>query len=286
MKNPILILSFLLISCSVFSQDSVPVKHRIETVDGNIYNGTIVEETESIVKLSTKAGEITINKSTIRRRRIIDSAEMKNGKFWPNNPQSARYFFTPNGYGLEEEQAYYQNVMLFVNQFELGVTENFSIGAGIVPAFIYGVESPIWFTPNFSIPVVEDKVNVGVGGLFGTVIGLGSEGSFGLLYGNTTFGTRDSNISVGLGWGYAEGDFVSRPTFTVGGITRLGPRIFILGEFYNINDEFGGSTSLAVLGGRSLIRRVGLDYGMFMVIESDFFNGIPWLGVTVPLTKT
>ncbi len=65
----------------------------------------------------------------------------------------------------------------------MGVTNYFSIGAGIVPVFLFGGgATPVWITPKFSIPVVKDKFNVGAGALVGTVLGASGTG-FGLLYG-------------------------------------------------------------------------------------------------------
>jgi hypothetical protein len=58
------------------------------------------------------------------------------------------------------------------NQGGYGVTNYFSIGAGILPVFLFGGgATPVWITPKFSIPVVIDKFNVGAGALAGTVLG-------------------------------------------------------------------------------------------------------------------
>ncbi len=270
-----------------FAQDqSDSTEVRIETLDGNVYTGKILEETDAIIKLATKVGEIAIRKSTITRRQVIDPQNMRLGKYWVQNPQSTRYFWAPNGYGLKKGEAYYQNVLLFFNQAAVGVTDRFSIGAGMIPLFLLnGSPTPVWITPKFSVPVVDNSINVGVGGLFGTVLGIGTGGSFGLLYGTTTFGSRDYNVSIGLGWGYVDDGFADRPTVNIGGMARLGPKMYFLGELYLINDDFGGTLGLTTIGGRSMIKRVGLDYGAFLISEDGFLYGIPWLGISVPLSK-
>lgn len=270
-----------------FAQDQPDsTEVRIETLDGNVYNGKILEETDAIIKLATKVGEIEIRKSTITRRQVIDPQNMRLGKYWVKNPQSTRYFWAPNGYGLKKGEAYYQNVLLFFNQVALGVTDRFSIGAGMIPLFLLnGSPTPVWITPKFSVPVVDNSINVGVGGLFGTILGIGTGGSFGLLYGTATFGSRDYNLSLGLGWGYVDDGFADRPSVNIGGMARLGPKMYLLGELYLINDDFGGTLGLTTIGGRSMIKRVGLDYGAFLISEDGFLYGIPWLGISVPLSK-
>ncbi|MCB9270106.1 MAG: hypothetical protein H6561_11105 [Lewinellaceae bacterium] len=64
---------------------------------------------------------------------------------------------------------------------------------------------------------------------------------------------------------------------------QTGPRSFLLSENYYLStgDE---SLVLMSLGGRSLIRRIGLDYGGILPISPDIdrFILIPWLGITFP----
>jgi hypothetical protein len=46
------------------------------------------------------------------------------------------------------------------------------------------------------------------------------------------------------------------------------------------NESFG----LISLGGRRLIKEVGLDYGLIIAVagEMDGFFAVPWLGLTIP----
>jgi hypothetical protein len=202
------------------------------------------------------------------------------------NPQATRYFWLPNGYGLKKKESYYQNVWLFFNQVSVGLTDNFSIGAGMVPLFLFaGSPTPVWITPKVSFPVVKDKFNIGAGALAGTVIGL-DESGFGLLYGLTTFGSRDKNFTLGLGWAYAGGTIANVPTISVGGMIRTGPRGYFLTENYFIGA--GGETfGIISAGGRRIIKRISLDYGLFLPLAAglDTFLAMPWLGLTVPFGK-
>jgi hypothetical protein len=292
-KKIILLLGFLLTiflipEKSLMAQDIREESQitRILTRDGNEFIGTILrEDDELIIFLTEKFGEITIKKIDIQKREIIKESQLVKGKVWFDNPQATRYFFAPNGYGLKPGESYYQNVWLFFNQFSFGITENFSFSAGIIPLFLFaGAPTPVWLNPKLSVPVVKDKYNVGVGALVGTTIGEG--GSFGILYGVNTFGNKDKNLTIGLGWGLSNGDVAKSPTITISGMIRTGPRGYFLTENYIINT---GSDSFGMLsfGGRRIISRVGLDYGLIIPLvgfEGIFF-GIPWLGFTIPMGK-
>ncbi|MEX2565566.1 MAG: hypothetical protein WD431_06465 [Cyclobacteriaceae bacterium] len=259
----------------------------VQTKDGNEYLGFIISEDDVKLTLKTQnIGEIVLYKSEIIQISSMDSGKLVNGQFWFSNPQATRYFWLPNGYALKKGEAYYQNVWLFFNQVSVGLTDNFSIGGGMVPLFLFaGSSTPVWITPKVSFPIVKDKLNIGAGVLAGTVTGL-DNGGFGLLYGLTTFGSRDRNLSIGLGWAYAGGSIANVPTISVGGMIRTGPRGYFLTENYFIGA--GGETfGILSAGGRRIIKRISLDYGLLLPVAPGFdtFFAMPWLGLTVPFGK-
>ncbi len=258
---------------------------RIETYDGNIFIGNIIsEDSTTIVLKTTSLGEIRMPKDSIKSRKILKQLKYEKGQIWLPNPQSSRYFWAPNGYGLEKGASYYQNIWILYNQFSLGLTNNFSIGAGIVPLFLFGgTSSPVWIVPKFSIPVVRDKLNIGTGAFIGTILGEDS-GVFGLLYGTTTFGSRDRNISVGLAYGFAQDDWLKVPVINISSMIRTGPKGYFITENYIISAE-GETVAVLSLGGRSIIRNIGLDYSFWIPVGADMdtFIAFPFLGITIPL---
>ncbi len=258
----------------------------IQTTDGNEYIGQIVDENETFILLKTaRLGEITINKQDIRSIKAVDEAKVVEGEYWYRNLQSSRYFFSPNGYGLKKGEGYYQNVWVVYNQASIGITDNISIGAGTIPLFLLAAPfSPVWIVPKLSVPIVENKFNLGAGALLGTVVG--EEGtSFGIVYGLGTVGSPDRNASLGVGFGFAGSDFLSTPVISFSALYRITKNGYLLTEnyFMNINDY---SVGLIMLGGRSMIRRVGLDYGLVIPAAAglDGVFTLPWLGLTVPFT--
>ena len=261
---------------------------NIETVDGNEFIGQIViEDSLKIVLKTEKLGEISIFRSDIKRQEIVEIQQIKDGKYWFPNPQSTRYFWSPNGYGLKKGEGYYQNIWVLWNQFSYGLTNNFSVGGGIIPLFLFaGTSTPVFATAKFSIPVIENKFNIGAGGIAGAV--LGEEGaSFGILYGLTTFGSPDNNVTVGMGYGFAGGEWAQAPMINLNGMFRVSSRGYFITENYIISAGGEGVVVIS-LGGRSIIKKAALDYRLILPLSADFdgFIALPWLGFTLPFGKT
>ena len=184
---------------AVYAQeDSEAALVRIETKDGNEYTGKIVRQDSSRIFLATQTlGEIAIRKSDIKSQENLRIEQIKNGEIWFANPQSTRYFWSPNGYGLKKGEGYYQNIWVLWNQFAYGLTENFSVGGAIIPVFLFGgAPTPVFGTAKISFPIEKEKINLGAGVIAGTVLGEPETG-FGILYGLSTFGSRDNNLSFG-----------------------------------------------------------------------------------------
>jgi len=261
--------------------------YSITMSDGNRYFGTIVKQDPAYIKLSTKIGTVKLPRMDIKEMHVVKESQVKDGRYWYPNLQATRYFFAPNGYGLKKGEAYYQNVWIFFNQFSVGIVDYFSIGAGFVPAFLFGgTPTPVWVVPKVSVPIIKDKLNIGAGGLFGTVIPEENTG-FGLAYGLATYGSRDRNITVGIGYGYAAGEWTDYPLITISSMIRASPRSYFVTENYVVPID-GEINFIFSLGGRSIINRVSIDYGLFIpaIQNQDVFFAIPWLGFTVPLHKS
>jgi hypothetical protein len=261
---------------------------RVETRDGNEYTGTLItQDSAGLILQTEKLGVLTFNHSDIRRFYPINPDKVKGDQYWFDNPQSSRYFWEPNGYGLKKGEGYYQNIWVLFNQVSIGVTDNFSIGAGMVPLFLFGgLSTPAWITPKFSVPVKKDKFNLGAGALVATVLGEG-ETAFGLLYGIATAGSRDKNISLGLGYGYSGKNWSNSPTVSLSSMIRTGAKGYFLTENYYISAG-DGYLLIFSAGYRWIIKKAGMDFGLFMPYENTFDSLllIPWLGITIPFGNT
>jgi hypothetical protein len=264
------------------------ITSRIETIDGNIFTGIIQEENTEILILSTEQfGNVRIRKTEIRNRTTIEATRNEKGQIWLPNPQSTRYFWAPNGYGLKKGESYYQNIWVLYNQMSFGITDRFSFGVGTLPLFLFsGTATPVWIIPKFSIPIKKDKWNIGTGALIGAVLGETST-SYGLIYGTTTFGSRDMNVSLGIASGFVDGSWTDKPVINFSTLIRISQRGYFISENY-ILPEGDSSMLLLSFGGRTIIRNVGLDFSLVIPagVDTGGLIAAPFLGITVPIHKT
>lgn len=254
---------------------------RVSLKDGNQFKGWIVKETTTQYTFQTvNYGTVILQKKNIREIKPVALS----GDPWFYNPQSTHYFFQQSGHGLRKGEAYYRNSMIFINEFSYAFTDYVSLGAGVVPLFLFaGTPTPIWIKPNITIPVAAESFSLGAGAMLGSILGE-SASRFGYLYSQATLGNRDKNLSLGIGYGVTGMNSEQALVFTLSGFIRTGERGFIMTENYLIPIE-DQPELLIMLGGRRLIGNFGLDYGFIApltgILSERFF--IPWLGFSVPL---
>lgn len=285
-KSALFFFTFILLSVNpvfvVQAQESVGETVRITTTDGNIFMGVIelINEDRVIVRVDG-IGEVTVQRSNIRKIEVIDPERIRGGKYWFENPHGTRYFFAPNAIGLKKGTGYYQNAWIFFNNVNYGITDRFSIGAGLIPGFLFGGgidATPLWILPKLSIPVSGDNFHLGVGAMIGGVIGSGSGA---LFYGSGTVGSTDKNLTVGLGYGASGGELSSTPLVNISGMYRAKRTIYMLGELYVLPGVDGSGFTL--LGARWAPENFAVDFGLIIPLEmTGEFIGIPWLGVSIP----
>ena len=283
-KVLIFLFTIFLISSAFYSasaQDRTGETVRITTTDGNVLLGIIEQENETQIILRVEGlGEVTVQKSNIRNLQILDSERIRDGEYWFENPQGTRYFFAPNAIGLKKGSGYYQNAWILFNNVNYGVSDNVSIGAGTIPIFLFGASSvPIWILPKLSIPVSVDNLQFGAGALIGGVIGEES-GGFGLAYGNATYGDRDKNLTVGLGYAYAGDTWSNTPLVNISGLYRSSINIQWIAEIYFLPGIEG--SGVGIFGARWAPERFAVDFGLARPLSATGFIGVPWLGVTIP----
>jgi hypothetical protein len=291
---PLILAILLLLLVSSFSEtkaqevvDSTSL-WMIDTKDGNTFIGKIVDENrEGLILLTDIYGKVHIPFSQMKVRKEIKPSNLVEGEHWFANPHATRYFFMTNGYGLRQGEGYYQNTWILFNQMNYGITKNISLGGGLVPLFLFaGAPTPVFLTPKVTLPIVKDKLNVGAGGIVGYVIG--ESAGFGIAYGAMSVGNRDKNLTLGVGWAYADSEWASSPTLTLSGMARVGRKGYLLTENYYIGISEDESVGIISFGGRSVQKRLAIDYGLFIPVGAEIgsFVAIPWLGIAVPFGNT
>jgi hypothetical protein len=83
----------LLLVQDLVDQDST-VLYKIETRDGNVFIGEIVEQnSEKIILKTENFGTVTILKTNLKSIDIINPDRIKENIYWADHMQSTRYFF-------------------------------------------------------------------------------------------------------------------------------------------------------------------------------------------------
>jgi small nuclear ribonucleoprotein (snRNP)-like protein len=265
---------------NIASQKVATKKQRvlIETTNENKMVGTIEQEDDEKIWLKTENyGTVEIKKSNIRSKKILDGEIVKNGKVWFENPNSTRNLYGPTGYGLKKGEGYYQNFYLLLNSASYGFTDHFTLGIGVIPIPFIGAFT---ITPKFSFPIVENKWNVGAGVLYARVL----DYDMGIGYGVLTYGSRNNNITAGVGYGFQEGELAAMPTLTLSGMVRIAERISVVTEnwFVSGDDGYQAFVSFSV---RYMFDRLSIDFGFVNPVQFGLAIGIPVIGVVIPFGK-
>ncbi len=249
---------------------------------------------------SDNIGDVTLDMANILTVKEIEG-QHRDGQFWYDNPHPTRYFFAPSAFTLRKGEAYYQNAYLFVNSVTYGVTDNFTMGVGYVLNPSFKGTQVFFLTPKFSFPS-KSKVKFGVGSfIIGTTTPNYTYGgppnytttqngrslsTIGIVYGNATFGTKEHNASVGLGYGFAQGTFSSTPVINFAYMNRFAKNVAVVSE--NWVAIAGGSTGGIFSGGLRIFgERLAVDLALAVPASTGYNDVfiIPYIDVVYKFGK-
>lgn len=110
-------------------------------------------------------------------------------------------------------------------------------------------------------------------------------GGLASLNGFFTLGNHNNNLTAGVGWGYAEGKFSSKPIITVSGMARASRRIAFVSENWiaPVGNEEGKLYGVFSYGIRFLGEKNSVDLGFLnnKDIAKGLIIGIPWLDFVI-----
>jgi hypothetical protein len=257
---------------------------RIETTDGEVYIGKILRENEKVLVIRTGAKEeLMLRKEIIRQTRPAGKYEGDIRLRWQSLYLS-HFILGSNGYGPRKGEGYYQNCTALLNQAGIGLTNFFSLGVGFVPSFDHGYYSTAFgFMPRFNMPILKNKVHFGFGGVFSGLYDyqLKDWENIGLIYGNITFGPRHINVSIGTGYGYADG-WADHLTLTISATYRLNKKIILMTENYIPIVSNSEEINFSFVTGRFLLKKIAIESGLLIGTGYVEFKALPIVGVLVP----
>jgi hypothetical protein len=282
----------LFIASIANAQDSTFV--RVQLKQGNAVQGILKDQNDKSITVNiAETGMMTIPWELIQTvdRMPASEALNPNGQF--NNPQPTRYFFGPSAIPLRKGDKYYQNAYFLVNSFQLGLTDHFSIGAGVIIPFA------IFVTPKVGYQVSKN-IHAGGGVILATSLIRDFNFGVGAGYGSLTVGSKENNVTLNLGLGAVKENsgmgsndytwkLANKPMVTLSGMTRISKRMMLIsenwffanntvnydnmGQYVNTESNYNGILSV---GARYLGARYAIDFGFLSPSVGDF-AAIPYL---------
>lgn len=267
------------VSLDSVSVADTAVRHVVRLLDGSTLIGRITVVTADSIRLRLAQGELTLARSGVRMVRQVPSSALRNGEYWFENPHSTRLLFSSTAFPLEKGSGYYSNAWLFMHTFALGINDRFTLGGG--GTSIPGValtDNLFYLLPKYTV-LNGERTKVALGALIGffPFTRVNDEVTTGgLLYAVGTTGSRESNLSVGLAWGYAQDEVTTNPGLMIGGQARVGRRFSLISEnwFMPIGGETEGVVSYGL---RFLGENLSVDFAWVSLLGSGNFS-VPWLG--------
>jgi len=247
----------------------------LTTRDGATNIGRIVELGTEEIRFETNYGTMAISIENIEAIRGVPTSSIRQGKYWGPNPNTSRLFFSPTGRMLKQGEGYVADYYVFFPCVTYGLTDRLTFGGGM-SLFPGGTEQLFYFTPKVGI-VSSESTNLAAGALIVKMPGDSDVASIGVLYGVGTFGSPDASLTVGLGYGYSDGNLAERPVMMVGGEKRLSRRTAFVTE----NWVYPGEHPLISGGLRFFGEKLCVDFGLLTILGAKDVGFAPYIDFVV-----
>lgn len=172
---------------------------KVELKSGEVLYGYLLESTEEHIVLHTQNEEREIVRANIVRVSYDDF----NNDFNFKNIHKTHYFLNSSAVPLPKGGAYVSLTNLTILSVNYGLTERWSVSGGF-DFFSTGRSYPSWFLNTRYGFRLKPKIHFSTGLLVGAMTDFFDAG---LLYGKFTLGQEDSNLSLGIGTGYLNGEY-------------------------------------------------------------------------------
>lgn len=238
--------------------------YSVETVGGILFNGTLrAADATSLTFETRELGLVTI--ARVNMRQLVNQTPEQARRGFDYVGNGTQMFLTPTARNLHQGEGSVQVIDIFLAQVDYGLTDNVSVGA-LLPIIPFVGIPVVVLTPKASVPL-NDKLRVGAGVFYGFATGAGgSSGSAGIGYGLATYGTADTNLTFGLGYGFSSEGRNSTPVGVIGGNVRISRSFSLVNETYlasiDKNSNFGGLGGLRYASPR-FSASLGLLYYVF-----------------------
>ncbi len=226
----------------------------------------ISEDEREVIIRSASLGLLTFQRSEVKRIIYLG----RNGRI--PNPNPTRYFIGQSAYTHEKGEGYYQNIYGLFNLVSYGVTDRFSLIGGVELISLFSGNPIVFLNAKYGIPIAP-KLNAAASVSYLTIAGSLADFSLGTVNGLLTYGSEEHQVTVGTGYGFANGDIGNSGIVTVGGVTRLSKRFAFVTENYILTS---GEEAIISGGLRYIAKKLTLDLMYFQ-------GGIPAIDIVLKL---
>ncbi|HEX9653481.1 MAG TPA: hypothetical protein VGA99_07205 [bacterium] len=273
-----------------YSQQSRSIKDKLvitdstqvqvlETTDGSTLIGRIVEVGENEIQFESQIGRTTIFISNIKDIRQQPLSSMRQGEYWFPNPNATRLYIAPTGRMLKAGDGYFTDVYLFFGGFSYGLTDQLTMGGGLSLFPGVPIDKQLWFlTPKMGV-ALKENLSIAVGALIIAIPDIDDDIDsplVGGVYGVGTYGSLDNNLTLGIGYGFADGDFAEKPVLIVGVQTRLARRLSFVSENW-ILPGVDAEDPFVSYGLRFFGEKISIDLAFINSLTDGIFPGIPYI---------
>jgi len=254
--------------------------HVLRLKDGSTLMGHLISRDSSGVRFETVGGVLTIPGSRIAELMEMKAADIHGSEYWFPDPNRTRLFFSPTARMLKQGEGYYSNTYMFLQNFAVGSSENFTLGGGlsVFPTENFLEDNVYYLTPKVGLYQSADNA-LAVGALIGYVPS-GSGHSGGILYGVGTHGDDNGSVTGGLGYAFADGNFTPAPLMLFGGSTRVSRRVKLVTENYAYYHNGGGGLVYSY-GVRIMGEKLSADLAFWNTNDLNVFPGVPYVAFAV-----
>ena len=142
-----------------------------------------------------------------------------------DNHHCYRYIFLQSGIGLPKKNLYYHNFNFFMNDFQYGITDKFTLAGGLVIPFY------TYLSPKYSFEVANKQhLLFGDIGMTSMFLNPSKRIKANLMYAGYSYGDEFNHFTLCMG--YFDGNFVPEGTlmYNFGGSLKLTPTVYLIGE--------------------------------------------------------
>jgi hypothetical protein len=248
---------------------------RLFMKDGTVLVGSIVRKTVDSLEFRTGSGVLVM----LPQSQVGEIEEVTgtfvNGEYRRYDPNTSRLFFGPTAEPVRG--GYFSTYEIFFPFVAFGLGDIFTLAGGM-SLFPGAPEQLYYVAPKITIPLGMENFGVAGGLVYTNVFGDEGEGGAGFAYGVTTIGSKGTALTLGLGYGFAGGEWANNPVILAGGETRLSNSVALITENWF---AIGSDVSVLSFGVRFFGDHLSSDLGFIypLSVETDGgFPLLPWLG--------